>query len=55
MLVAGIDEEFLVHLTAQAILRQHAFDSSFDDGIRAAPEEVLGDLFLFYRRDSRRN
>jgi hypothetical protein len=46
VLVAGVDEELLVHLTSQAVLWQHAFDSSFDDGIRTTPEEVLGDLFL---------
>ena len=46
VLIAGVDEEFLVHFTAQTILRQHAFDGPFDDGVRAAPEEVLGDLFL---------
>jgi hypothetical protein len=46
VLVAGVNEEFLVHFTAQAVLRQHAFDSPFDDGVRAAAEEVLGDLFL---------
>jgi hypothetical protein len=46
VLVAGVDEEFLVHFTAQAILRQHAFNCSFDDGIRTTAEEVLGDLFL---------
>jgi hypothetical protein len=43
---AGVDEQFLVHFTAQAVLRQHAFDGPFDHGIRAAAEEVLGDLFL---------
>jgi hypothetical protein len=46
VLIAGVDEELLVHLTAQAVLWQHAFDSSFNDGIRAAAEEVLRDLFL---------
>jgi hypothetical protein len=46
VLVAGIDEEFLVHLPAEAILRQHAFDGPFDDGVRAAAQEVLGNLFL---------
>jgi len=46
VLVAGVDEEFLVHLTAQSVFRQHALDGPFDDGVRAAAEEVLGDLFL---------
>jgi hypothetical protein len=46
VLVAGVDKEFLEHFTAEAVLWQHAFDSSFDDGIRATAEEILGDLFL---------
>jgi hypothetical protein len=46
VLFAGVDKEFLVHFTAQAVLWQHAFDGPFDHGIRAAAQEVLGDLFL---------
>src|SRR5579872_1807337 len=46
MLVAGVDKEFLEHLPSETILRQHAFDSPFDDGVRAAAEEVLGNLFF---------
>jgi hypothetical protein len=46
VLVAGVNKQFLVHFTAQAILRQHAFDGPFDNGVGAAAEEVLGDLFL---------
>ena len=44
--VAGVNEEFLVHFTAQAILRQHPPDGPFDHGVRAAAEEILGDLFF---------
>ncbi len=47
MFVACIHEQFLVHLTSEAIFRQHAFDGPFDDGIRTAFEEALGRFFLF--------
>jgi hypothetical protein len=47
MLVAGVDEEFLEHLPAQAILGEHPFNGPFNYGVRAATEEILGDLFLF--------
>jgi hypothetical protein len=46
MLVAGVDEELFVHLAAQAVFRQHAFDGPFDDRIRTTAQEVLGDLVL---------
>lgn len=46
MLGTGIDEQFFEHLASEAILRQHTFDGPFDHGVRAAAEEVLGDLFL---------
>jgi hypothetical protein len=46
VLVAGVDKKLLEHLSAETVLRQHPFYSPFDDGVRAAPEEVLGNLFL---------
>ena len=50
MLITGIDKQLLIHLTAQAILRQHALDRSFDHGIGTATEKVLCDLFFLTAR-----
>jgi hypothetical protein len=47
VLVAGVNEELLIHFTSQAILWQHAFDGSFDNSVGAAAEKIFRNLFFF--------
>jgi len=42
---ACIDKQFLVHLAAQPVFRQHTLYSSFHNLLRAALQKVLGGFF----------
>src|SRR5688500_7653940 len=50
MFRTGINKEFLVHRTAQTVLREHALYRSFDHHFRTAFQQVLGSFAFLTTR-----
>ena len=50
MFVTGINKQFLVHFTAKAVFRKHAFYSSFHYHFGAALNKILRCFFFFTTR-----